>query len=217
MNQQYRVTHLLANFGWYDFGCSTLCPILLGLVEIWQKRQGSWARWWNIPNQSQPNRGSPGDVSPGSRFRRKNRRRGVSLVCKEDCTSLEQRNPHFSGDAAPPPPISEDDSSQNACLKEEEKAGKSAAAEASAALNVPIYLPAANMLLRKTHRQFLERERPRGREVLGADRGFFQHQDQCHAFKGCCNWRISPVGQSWREKTDCVLFCLVMRWTEHHM
>ena len=133
------------------------------------------------------------------------------------CTSLEQRNPHFSGDAAPPPPISEDDSSQNACLKEEEKAGKSAAAEASAALNVPIYLPAANMLLRKTERQFLERERPRGREALGADRGFFQHQYQCHAFKGCCNWRISPVGQSWREKTDCVLFCLVMRWTERAM
>ena len=31
-------------------------------------------------------------------------------------------------------------------------------AEASAALNVPIYLPAANMLLRKTQRQFLDRE-----------------------------------------------------------
>ena len=80
----------------------------------------------------------------------------VSLVSKEECTSLEQRKPHFSGDASPPP-ISEDDSSQNACLparlegeREEEKAGLSAAAAIAIAIalnNVPIYLPAAIPLI----------------------------------------------------------------------
>ena len=61
----YRVTHLLANLGWVDldFDCSTVCPILLGLVWIWQKRLSTWARWWNIPNQSQPNPGLLGDGS----------------------------------------------------------------------------------------------------------------------------------------------------------
>ena len=54
-----------------------------------------------------------------------------------------------------------------ACRKEEEKAGMSptsaaggggtAEASAAAALNVPTYLPAANMLLGKTLRQFLDR------------------------------------------------------------
>ena len=41
----YRVTHLLANLGWVDldFDCSAVCPILLGLVEIWQKRLSSCA------------------------------------------------------------------------------------------------------------------------------------------------------------------------------
>ena len=63
---RYRVTHLLANLGWVDldFDSSTVCSILHGLVGIWQKRLSSWARWWNIPNQSQPNPGSPGDGSP---------------------------------------------------------------------------------------------------------------------------------------------------------
>ena len=30
-----------------DFEGSTVCPTLLGLMGIWQKRLGSWARWWN--------------------------------------------------------------------------------------------------------------------------------------------------------------------------
>ena len=30
-----------------DYGCSTVCSTLLGLMGIWQKRLGSWARWWN--------------------------------------------------------------------------------------------------------------------------------------------------------------------------
>ena len=35
---QDRVTHLLANLGWVDLDldCSTVCPILHGLVGIWQ-------------------------------------------------------------------------------------------------------------------------------------------------------------------------------------
>ena len=42
MTYVYRVTHLLANLGWVDlnFDCSTVCPILPGLVGIWQKRLG---------------------------------------------------------------------------------------------------------------------------------------------------------------------------------
>ena len=39
-----------------DFESSTVCPILLGLMGIWQKWLSTWARWWNIPNQSHPNR-----------------------------------------------------------------------------------------------------------------------------------------------------------------
>ena len=50
------LNHLLANQGWVDldFDRFTVCPTQLGLVGIWQKRLSSWARWWNIPNQSQP-------------------------------------------------------------------------------------------------------------------------------------------------------------------
>ena len=37
-----------------DFECSTVCPILPGLMGIWQKRLGSWARWWNIEIKVNP-------------------------------------------------------------------------------------------------------------------------------------------------------------------
>ena len=30
-----------------DFECSTVRPILLGLMGIWQKGLSSWTRWWN--------------------------------------------------------------------------------------------------------------------------------------------------------------------------
>ena len=55
-----------ANLGWVDFhfGCSTLCLVLPGLMGNWQIWLSIRARWWNLPNQSQPNPGSPGDVSP---------------------------------------------------------------------------------------------------------------------------------------------------------
>ena len=58
--------YLLAHLGWvdFDFGCSTLCLILPGLMGNFQNWLSSWARWWNIPNQSQLNPGSPGDMSP---------------------------------------------------------------------------------------------------------------------------------------------------------
>ena len=61
MNTMYRVAHLLANLGCvdFDFGCSTFCLVLPGLMGLWQKWLSSWARWWNISNQSQPNPGSP--------------------------------------------------------------------------------------------------------------------------------------------------------------
>ena len=41
----YRVTHLLANLGWVDldFGCSTLCLVLPGLMGNWQ----NWQDWLN--------------------------------------------------------------------------------------------------------------------------------------------------------------------------
>ena len=37
---------------------------LPGLMGNWQNWLSSWARWWNIPNQSQPNPDLPGDGSP---------------------------------------------------------------------------------------------------------------------------------------------------------
>ena len=51
-----------------SLGCSTLCLVLPGLMGNWQNCLSSWARWWNIPNQSQTNRGSTGD-GPPSRLR----------------------------------------------------------------------------------------------------------------------------------------------------
>ena len=52
----YSVAHLHANLGWVDlnFHYSTVCLILPGLMGVWQKRLGSWARWWN--SQIQVNR-----------------------------------------------------------------------------------------------------------------------------------------------------------------
>ena len=37
------------SLGWVDlnFECSIFCPILPGLMGIWQKRLGRRARWWN--------------------------------------------------------------------------------------------------------------------------------------------------------------------------
>ena len=62
----YRVAHLLANLGWvdFDFGCSTLCLVLLGLMGNWQKWLSSWARCWNIIDQSHPNQTIPADGPP---------------------------------------------------------------------------------------------------------------------------------------------------------
>ena len=50
------MAHLVTNLGWVDlnFDYSTVCLILPGLMGVWQKRLGSWARWWN--SQIQVNR-----------------------------------------------------------------------------------------------------------------------------------------------------------------
>ena len=42
----------------YEFGHSTVSPVLLGQMGIWQNWLYSWSRRWNIPNLSQPNRGT---------------------------------------------------------------------------------------------------------------------------------------------------------------
>ena len=36
----------------------------------WQNWLSSWARWWNIPNKSHRNQGTPGDGSPCTYLRR---------------------------------------------------------------------------------------------------------------------------------------------------
>ena len=41
-----------------DFQCSTVCPTLLGVMGIWQKRLGSWTRWWNTEIKVNPAQGS---------------------------------------------------------------------------------------------------------------------------------------------------------------
>ena len=55
-NSRYRVVYLVSNLGWVDlnFDYSTVCLILPGLMGVWQKRLGSWARWGN--SQIQVNR-----------------------------------------------------------------------------------------------------------------------------------------------------------------
>ena len=42
--------------GFVDLGfeCSFVCPTLLGLMGIWQKRLGSWARLWNTEIKVNP-------------------------------------------------------------------------------------------------------------------------------------------------------------------
>ena len=39
--------YLLVDWVELSFVCSTVCPILPGLLGIWQKRLGRWARRWN--------------------------------------------------------------------------------------------------------------------------------------------------------------------------
>ena len=52
----YRVAHLVADLGWVDldFECSTVCPILPGLMGIRQMGLGKYARWWNTEIQVNP-------------------------------------------------------------------------------------------------------------------------------------------------------------------
>ena len=42
----------------FSFSCSTVCPVLLGPMGIWQMRLCSWSRWWK--------RGTPKSTQPSS-------------------------------------------------------------------------------------------------------------------------------------------------------
>ena len=66
MSVHYRVFHKLEDLGLvdFDFVCSTVCPILHGQMEFRQKRLSNCARWWNIPNLSQPNPSPQADGTP---------------------------------------------------------------------------------------------------------------------------------------------------------
>ena len=59
----YRVAHLVADLGWLDldFECSTVCPILPGLMGIWQKGLGKTVEH---RNPSQPSPGPRPDGPP---------------------------------------------------------------------------------------------------------------------------------------------------------
>ena len=52
--------------GYFDFGYSTVSPILLGQMRVWQNGMRSWARWVEHTNQSQLNPSPRGDGSPGT-------------------------------------------------------------------------------------------------------------------------------------------------------
>ena len=50
------MSYLPVDWVWVDldFERSTVCLILLGLMEIWQKQLGKWARWWNTQMKINP-------------------------------------------------------------------------------------------------------------------------------------------------------------------
>ena len=58
----------LRQLGWvnFDFGCFTVCLILLGQMRERQNLQGSWARWVELPSQSKLNQDPRPVVSPCS-------------------------------------------------------------------------------------------------------------------------------------------------------
>ena len=59
-----RTARRLGNWVDLDLGCSTVCPIWLGQMGIWQNWLCGWARLWNIPNLSQPDPSPRADGSP---------------------------------------------------------------------------------------------------------------------------------------------------------
>ena len=44
-DDRYRVNHHLSDLSLvvFDFGCSTICQILLGQMSVWQNRQDGWS------------------------------------------------------------------------------------------------------------------------------------------------------------------------------
>ena len=56
MQREYRVIQQVSDPGWvdFDFGFSTVYPLLSSLMRDKQNGQRTWARWQEHPNQSQP-------------------------------------------------------------------------------------------------------------------------------------------------------------------
>ena len=107
-----------------NFGCFTVCPILPGLMGIWQKWLDSWARWVEHPNQSQPTQGpralgTPCNVNLSPFPQRATTRSGTWSrawsACRW-CTSswraapTAARSPSTSPGSAPPPAPTTDQS-----------------------------------------------------------------------------------------------------------
>ena len=55
LDPRYRVNHHIASLGWLWFGYSTVCPILLGQMVVWQNGLISWVSWVEHQNQTQSN------------------------------------------------------------------------------------------------------------------------------------------------------------------
>ena len=66
ITETYRETHHVSDPRWveFDFGCSTICQVLIGLMRDRQNRQSRWSRCVENPNQCQPNQGPTLDRPP---------------------------------------------------------------------------------------------------------------------------------------------------------
>ena len=69
ITETYRETHHVSDPRWveFDFGCSTICQVLIGLMRDRQNRQSRWSRCVENPNQCQPNQGPTRDRPPSLR------------------------------------------------------------------------------------------------------------------------------------------------------
>ena len=63
---KFRVIHRVTDSDWvdFDFGFSTVCPILVGHMRVWKNGLRSWIRLVKHPNKSQPNLGPRPDGIP---------------------------------------------------------------------------------------------------------------------------------------------------------
>ena len=92
VDMNYRVAHLVADVGWVDldFECSTVWPILPGLMGIRQKGLGKWVRLWNTEIQVSPTQVRDQMGHPARHWGQGKpiRRRGVVPVYNRVCTSV---------------------------------------------------------------------------------------------------------------------------------